>query len=107
MDGDEVTGAAIRVKAVASLAVLVPRYLERRAEDVREMRRALAVGDLEPVRYIGHKMAGSGGGYGFDQLSTLGRRIEEAANGGDAASCSTCAEELETFLRRVEVVYED
>jgi hypothetical protein len=107
MNGDDMPCSVIRVKAVASLAVLVPRYLARRGEDVLEMRRALCVGDLEPVRYIGHRMAGSGGGYGFDALSDLGRRIEEAANAGDADQCSRYATDLDTFLHRVEVFYED
>jgi|SRR5450830_950032 len=107
MNGADVPDGPIRVKALASLAPLVPRYLAMRAEDVAEMRRASAEGDLEPIRYIGHKMAGSGGGYGFDQLSELGLRIEQAACENDAEACAGYADELASFLDRVEVHYGD
>lgn len=105
MKGDDVGRGPIRVRPVPVLAPIVPRYLELRAQDVRDMRRALADGDMEPVRYIGHKMAGSGGGYGFDRLSALGQLIEAAAEAGDAGACAELADELESYLDRVEIDY--
>lgn len=99
--------ATIRVMATPWLASLIPRYLGRCGEYVAEMRRALDTGEMEAIRFVGHRLAGSGGGYGFAHLSELGCRIEAAAMEGDTAECRACAEELETFLGRVEVVYAD
>lgn len=105
MTDDDVEREVIRVKPVKALIPIVPRYLARRADDVDDIRRALADGDLGPVRYIGHKMAGSGGGYGFDRLSEIGERIEAAAEAEDAGACAELADELAAYLDRIEVDY--
>ena len=47
---------------------LIPDYLEGRRKDIAAIRSALERDDLESIRSIGHKMKGSGGGYGFDRL---------------------------------------
>src|SRR6185436_17710206 len=64
---------------------VVPAYLERRRKDVVSYRQALEKGDFDAVRSLGHKMRGTGGGYGFPLLTELGRLIEQAALRQDAA----------------------
>lgn len=99
-------GKTVMVLRVGSLGVLVPTYLERRSRDVTQMRAALATGDLESIRVIGHKMRGSGGGYGFDNLSDLGLEIERAAEAQDVEALRGHTSSLERFLDEVEVVCE-
>ncbi|MFA5843942.1 MAG: Hpt domain-containing protein [Coriobacteriia bacterium] len=88
-----------------SIAPLVPRYLARRADDAHAMRDALDSGDLMTARTIGHKMRGSGGGYGFDYLTDLGAEVEAAAVRGDLVTLRECVSALEEYLSHVRVEY--
>lgn len=80
------------------VADLVPAFLARRREDVGAIRAALAAGDFEPVRLVGHRLAGSAPGYGFPAMGTLGREIEMAALRRDAKAVAAAADELEQML---------
>ena len=68
---------------------LIPGYLSNRERDVAKVAEALAAGDFETLRVIGHSMKGSGGGYGFDALSDLGSQIEQAALARNAEASAT------------------
>ena len=56
----------------AQIAALVPRFLSNRAADVGTIRAALAGADFEAIRVAAHGMKGSGGAYGFAEISRLG-----------------------------------
>lgn len=85
---------------------LIPGYLENRLKDISKIRESLAQGDYEAIRSIGHKMKGSGGGYGFDEITNIGRTIEEAANKNFGEEIERQTEALKTYMERLEVVYE-
>lgn len=88
------------------LSDLIPGYLARRQEDIAAIRSASASNDFEQVRILGHSMKGSGGGYGFDRITEIGRQIEDAAKDKDPARIGRCADELAEYLARIEIVYE-
>ena len=90
----------------ADLADLIPGYLARRQEDIAAIRSALMEGDFEQVRVLGHSMKGSGGGYGFDRITEIGRHIEEAAKDKNTGRVMSCTDELAEYLSRIEIVYE-
>lgn len=48
-----------------------------------------------------HRLVGSAGGYGFDQLSQLARRAEQLAASGDAAELGSAMLALEREVRRL------
>ena len=50
-------------------------------------------------------MKGTGGGYGFEDVSRLGDLIEIAAVAGDADRIRALADELAAYLARLTVVY--
>ena len=90
----------------ADLEELVPSYLAHRRADVAALRERLEREDLEPVRISGHSMKGTGGGYGFDEITVIGAAIERAAEAGDRAALGALIDRLEVYLSRIEVVYE-
>lgn len=51
-------------------------YLAGAVERLPAMEAALAAGALDELRTAAHKLAGSGGFYGFDAISTAGRALE-------------------------------
>ncbi len=95
----------ITVVVEEDLQELIPGYLENRRKDIATIREALAVKDYEAIRSLGHKMKGSGGGYGFDAITDIGRALEDAAKGDHAEEIEKQTEILASYLERVEVVY--
>jgi HPt (histidine-containing phosphotransfer) domain-containing protein len=89
----------------AQIAALVPRFLSNRAADVGNIRAALAGADFEAIRVTAHGMKGSGGGYGFAEISRLGAALEEGARQRDAAAVAALVASLEDYLGRIEVNY--
>ncbi len=95
----------IRVEIMKDLEVLIPRYLDRRFKEVEAFRAQLGAGDFEALRIGGHSLKGSGGGYGFAPLTTIGATIETAAKAKDAATITAALVEYADYIQRVEVVY--
>jgi signal transduction histidine kinase/CheY-like chemotaxis protein/HPt (histidine-containing phosphotransfer) domain-containing protein len=96
---------AIPVQVDGRLRNLVARFLANCARDLAQLRAALAGGDLAAARKIGHSLGGVGGSYGFEEITRLGRAIEERSLRGDAASLGSLAAQLEDYLARVEPEY--
>ena len=95
----------IRVEISKDLEVLIPRYLERRHKEVVSFRTQLGAGDFDALRIGGHSLKGSGGGYGFPLLTTIGSTIEIAAKAKDSAAIEAALVEYADYIARVEVVY--
>jgi len=94
----------ILVHADARLRALIPEYLESRRVDVRTILDALARVDYETIRQLGHKMSGSGGGFGFPKITEIGKALESAGREHDVLKIRLRAAELSTYLDQVEVV---
>lgn len=100
--GDE----KIRIHIDPDLKELIPGYLENRRKDIREILRSLDQENMRPIQLLGHSMKGSGGGYGFDFISEIGRAIEAAAKEKSGKNIKGYITKLENFLDRVEVVFD-
>lgn len=88
------------------LVDIIPGYLENRHKEMAQLKQAVTDGDFETLRILGHRMKGSGAGYGFDGITDIGRELEEGAKVNDAATCQAQVEALVSYLERVEVVYD-
>ncbi|MEO7391951.1 MAG: ATP-binding protein, partial [Ramlibacter sp.] len=95
---------AIVVRMDPVLASLIPGFLEHRRQDVITMRAALYDGDFETVGRLGHGMRGSGGGFGFQPITDIGKALELAAEISDLAASHKSLGELSSYLDRVEVI---
>ena len=92
---------AIRVALDESLRDLAPGYLDNRRGDLARLATALAAGDWETLRVVGHNIKGTGAGYGFEAISRMGADLEAAAKGRDAARTTACVDDLTRFLAAV------
>lgn len=98
--------AKYRVSIDKDLRDIVPGYLETRRREIPGLIAFHSAGDLDSLRKALHKLAGSGGGYGFDRLSELGGRAEALCRVGDAAGVGALLAELKDYIENLEVVYE-
>ncbi|MGN7610843.1 Hpt domain-containing protein [Magnetococcales bacterium HHB-1] len=86
---------------------IVPGYLDNRHKEIPVLRDALAQEDFDALRIFGHRMKGTGAGYGFDLISDIGREMEIAARASNGARIAEEIERLVDYLARVEVIYAD
>ena len=98
--------SAIVLKIDRDLEDLVPEYLANRRNDIAVMAEKCDRGDFAGLRSMGHKIKGTGGGYGFAYITEIGGRIEQSAEAGDGAGVRAALQDLADYLARVRVVYE-
>ncbi|MGH1344961.1 MAG: Hpt domain-containing response regulator [Nannocystales bacterium] len=78
---------------------LLPSFFSARQEDYSRMRAALSEREFDEIGRLGHRLKGSGGSFGFPELSTIGELLETAARAGDAGGCAEALEALGATLR--------
>ena len=88
------------------LSDLIPGFLTHKREDLETINVALRKNQFEVIGHLAHRMKGEGAGYGFDPISELGKKLEDAARGCDTAACARWTAELANYLENVEVVFQ-
>lgn len=83
---------------------LLRRYLSRRRTELAQLKDALARGEYDLIRRIGHNLHGSGAAYDLVRISVLGEQIEWAAERGAAPGLESIIGQLEQFLDSITVV---
>lgn len=78
---------------------LLPSFFAARQADYSKMLNALANQQFEEIDRLGHRLKGSGGSFGFPELSTIGELLETAARASDAKGCAEVLEALGATLR--------
>jgi PAS domain S-box-containing protein len=96
----------IDVTVNKALQDLLPSYLLRKREDITALNSALEQLDYESIRVLGHSLKGSGGSYGFDKITEIGRQIEMAARNQDPMSIREWTNELSQYLSSITIAYE-
>lgn len=96
----------LMVKVDKDLEDLIPGFMQRRRGDVESIRASLSAGEMDKIRVTGHSMKGTGGGYGFDDLSKIGAELEKAAVAGDSEEISALVNRLEQYLDKVVIEFE-
>ncbi len=82
---------------------LAPIYLDNRRTDVNTILTNLELSDFDAIKSAGHKMKGSGGAYGFEFISDIGRKLEEKAGLMDSNSIRQSVLELSEYIENVEL----
>jgi len=94
----------ISVRPPAGIEEAIPLFLETTREDLQALSHFLTEQDYSSIRFIGHDLKGSGGGYGFEPISAIGKTIEEAAKRSDNDEIRKQIAALTDYLDRVDVV---
>ena len=100
------TDANLTVTVAKDLEDLIPVFMSNRNKEAETLRGALAAGDFEQLKQLGHRMKGVGRSYGFITVSEIGKRVEDAAAKQDRTAIEACVAEYADYLSKVKVVYE-
>lgn len=95
----------IVVEIDADIQEAIPFFLEMRKKNIADIMTALAGKDYDQIKRLGHNIKGSGGSYGFDEVSRIGQDLEKAALAQNENAMRNLTGELEDYLARVEIVY--
>ncbi len=93
----------IDVPVESWLKPVIGTYLDKCRGDVAKLRAAMDCGDFSVIRTLGHQLAGSGGGYGFEPITEIGSALEESAMASDTGGMRTSIENLDRYLNAVRV----
>lgn len=96
----------IIVRIDAELQDIVPQFLENRRADVAKLMNAAQAGALGEAHFIAHNLAGTGAGYGFEEISVIGRAMCDAIKTNRPDELPSLISRLQAYLDAVEVVYE-
>jgi signal transduction histidine kinase/CheY-like chemotaxis protein/HPt (histidine-containing phosphotransfer) domain-containing protein len=95
----------IKVPIEAGMEDVVPSYLDKRRKEISQYRQALANQDFDSIRMLGHNLKGTGAGYGFAELTSIGAAIEKSAVARDVPGLSAKVDELARYIDHVELEY--
>lgn len=96
----------ITVSIDEDLEDLIPGFLENRRADIEKINTAIKEADYFSISRLGHSIKGVGGGYGFDEISIIGEKIEHAAKEEDEKRIIDLCEDYINYLDNIHIVYE-
>jgi len=91
------------VDVPSKLQRIVPIFLKNRQDDIHALTSALNRKDFATIQSIGHKMKGSGAGYGLPYLTEIGGHIEKCAPEKNAELIQYWIAALSDYLQNVEI----
>ena len=80
--------------------LLIQKYLKYLLESLREVKANLYNRDFEKLRQFGHNLKGVAGGYGFDELSKLGGKIETVSSSENFDFLKNIISDFEASLKK-------
>ena len=95
-----------KIKIDKDLKPIIPQFLENRKNDIHKISNYLEENNYEEIEVIGHSMKGSGGGYGFEEITEIGKEIENAAKAKNSKKIMKEVDNLKLYLEEIEIIYE-
>lgn len=99
--------AILTVHVDIDLEELIPGFLANRQKDIAALRAAVASGDMAEITRLGHSLKGVGGGYGFDFITEMGKKIEDSGKAGELATAEALTNSLDEMLATAEIVFDE
>jgi CheY-like chemotaxis protein len=97
---EAVKGATNETDDSAEFREVVSEYVAWLPEVIAQLRDAVAGQEFEALAAIGHTLKGSGGTFGFPELTEIAERLELAANQRLDAAIRAAVDDLTAFVER-------
>lgn len=102
----DIDSGPVIIRVHPRIGDIVDRYLDNRSREVSSLTTALARGEFDHIRDVAHDLVGTGGSFGFEGMSLIGRLLENAALNQQCEQIELLVERLADYLSRVEIVYQ-
>ncbi|MCC7431213.1 response regulator [bacterium] len=76
-------------------------FLSNQKTNLEKIKQLIAYEDFKEMERIGHSMKGSGGSFGFNELTKIGAGIEEASHLKDIQRLEILGNELSDYLEKI------
>ena len=87
------------------LEELIPSFVENRKKEVLELVEFCRNNNIDELKRIGHRLAGTAGSYGFDTIGKFGVELEAAAKANKIDIATEIVEKYKVFLAKMILVY--
>jgi len=74
-------------------------YINHTSKELAKIQGDIDAVEIDSLRTFGHNIKGSGGMYGFEEVTNLGTKIEASAKVNDRNKIKLLLEELSVFLK--------
>jgi len=86
-----------------SFADIVIPFVQGLTERVRTMEDSIQASDFDALTTAAHQLKGSGGGYGYPQLTERAAQLEQSARKAVLDTCTKDLSELKDLIARIVV----
>jgi len=83
---------------------LLPGFLARRESEIVELSEFLKLRQFGSIKSLGHKLKGTGLGYGFQIITDVGKDLEQAAIDEDIDEIQLSIAKLSTFSKELKAL---
>jgi CheY-like chemotaxis protein/HPt (histidine-containing phosphotransfer) domain-containing protein len=83
---------------------LIPDFIANIKKEVDVINTLIVNNDTKGIQRIGHNLKGTGGSYGFDEITDIGIEMEEAAKNVDKEAIMRLNNRLENYLSSVNII---
>lgn len=94
----------IRIEIQQGLESIVPGYLEGRRKEIPELLELLATSNFSGLATLAHNLKGTGGMYGFPELTRLGAALEQSAKQEDSSALHIQITKVSNYVDRVQLI---
>ena len=74
-------------------------YINHTSKELAKIQGDIDAVEMDSLRTFGHNIKGSGGMYGFGEITDLGAEIEASAKTNDRSKIKSLLEDLSIFLK--------
>ena len=74
-------------------------YINHTSKELSKIQEDIDAVEIDSLRTFGHNIKGSGGMYGFGEVTNLGTEIEASAKANDRNKIKSLLEDLSSFLK--------
>ncbi|OOM77751.1 hypothetical protein CLPUN_21860 [Clostridium puniceum] len=93
------------VNVSSELKDLLPNFLKNRAIEINSLKEATITSNFETIKFLSHSLKGTAGGYGFDYMSLLAKKIELATMNKSLEEIEALIFELEYHFNNMKIIY--
>ncbi len=101
----EIPRETIVVQVNPIIGDIVDSYLELSNKNVDSLLNALDRGEFDRIKHLAHDLVGTGGSFGLEDISLIGRSLENAAENRETEEIRLLVDDLAKYLSLVEIVY--